>query len=362
MRIGIVTWYNNGNNYGQTLQAFALNYVLSLWGHYVEDLDYIATVRPRRSKVKRILSNISCKKSELQKAFDAFVNKRILHSKALYGIDEVERYITKNKFDILICGSDQIWNPNNFDKFYYLGVSNDVKRVAYAVSISDKRYMGLFNNIPEVCDLMRHLDAISVREKSGAEIVKTLIGVMPQTVLDPTLLITGAQWKNILGLKDQCDTKYIFCYMFNVTDTQKSIIDECAEKRGNIHVIYSAVIMQELDRDREDIKKNSSIEEFLELISNAEMIFTDSFHGTAFSILFHKDFYVFDNGADEESDPYYNIDRIVTLLSILDLERRLIQNKESVSTVDTIDYNVIEMLLSEKRAESEEFLRNAIDP
>ena len=129
-RIAIITWYNFGMNYGQTLQAYALQKVLRLQGYYAETLTYGFGIYSRISFVnnQKRKKRIGKQKEACQKTFDRFIRKNMVVSRPLCSKQDVELYLKKKRFDAVICGSDQIWNPYNIDSVYYLNLDINLRK------------------------------------------------------------------------------------------------------------------------------------------------------------------------------------------------------------------------------------------
>lgn len=361
-KIAIITWYNFGMNYGQTLQAYALQKVLSLQGYYAETLTYgfgiysKITFLNNQKRKKRI----GKQKAACQKKFDRFIRKNMFVSKPLCGKQDVELYLKKKRFDAVICGSDQIWNPYNIDSVYYLNLDINLKKIAYAPSIISEHFSDKFDEYPEVGEWVQKIDCLSVREKTGAGIIYKLSGVTPEIVLDPTLLLCGFEWEKLLE-RGEKPRGYIFCYLFDITESQKKFVVQLSQKIGVPKIIFADILME--NNNYVETVKDLSPEGFLTLIKNADAVVTDSFHGTAFSILFQKEFYVIDNGVDDDSDKYYNIDRMITLLATVGLEERIL-NDVSINCIESIkkiDYSQVNGMLEMARHNSLDFLVNAIN-
>lgn len=352
----IFSWYNSGRNYGQTLQAYALQKVVADMGYKVEHVCFGSNRDISQSFIRKLkdFKKLTSEQRQIQKKFDSFIFNNMKTTKYLKTDVDVQGFISENKPDFLICGSDQVWNPYNAHPFYYLAeLGNEgTNRIAYAVSTCDKRRMDKFLEYPQIEEWIKQINAIYVRENSGKEIFSKLYNVNSEVVLDPTLLMSGKQWIDSLKLNKN-PGNYILCYAFNLTKKQKCMISERAEQLG-CTIKYGNILENEI------VKKESwSPVDFLEAILNAKEVFTDSFHGTAFSILFHKNFTVFDNGSDINSDPYYNIDRMKTLLGQIDLTDRLMLG-DNCCDLNDINYSRIDAILDKRRNECLSLLRRSI--
>ena len=355
----IVTWFNSGRNYGQTLQAYALQTKLKELNVDAQLLYFGAEVYNSIPLLNDIYHIFKLDKSKwlTQFKFNRFVNKYLNVSKPLRRTKYILNYLEKYNPELLICGSDQIWNPHNISPIFYLsgiGCENS-KRISYGASICNPIYKNKFGEQPCVKEWLNKFSAISVRENSGKEIIKDLFGFESEVVLDPTLLFTGEEWLKLLNLNNNNNnkTKYLLCYLFNISEKQKKFIEQRA-KALKLKVEYGNVLINN------NLKTEAwSPIDFLNKIRNAEEIITDSFHGTVFSILFHKNFFVFDNGKEKGSDPYYNIDRMTTLLNKIDLSNRILD--DSLLCKETIiDYNKIDSILDQERKKSIAFLHKNI--
>lgn len=355
----IFSWFNSGRNYGQTLQAYALQMVLTEMGYDVEHVCFGTNRYPQKSVLRAARDSIKMTKGQriVQSKFDDFIRKNMKITHRLNSDKQVQKFILRNKPDFLICGSDQVWNPYNIHPFYFLADIGDesVRRVAYAVSTCDEKRKDKFLEYPKIKWWIRQINYLYVRENSGKRIIHDLYGVSSEVVLDPTLLLSGDEWIKKLTLKTQSE-KYILCYAFNLTVEQKKIISQRANEL-NCRIRYG-IPVKENDTDEE----LWSPIDFLEAILNAEEVFTDSFHGTAFSLLFHKNVTIFDNGEDENSDPYYNIDRMNTLLELLGLNHRL-WTKTNANLIyrEDIDFSMVDSILNKRRKECLLKLRRSVE-
>lgn len=355
----IFSWFNSGRNYGQTLQAYALQRVITEMGYDVEHVCFGSNRYPSTSVFRKLKDLMKLTKSQriIQAKFDKFICENMKITNQLNSDKQVQNYISQNRPDFLVCGSDQVWNPYNIHPFYFLANVGDksVRRVAYAVSTCDEKRKEKFLDYPEIKEWISQINYLYVRENSGKRIFSELFSVSSEVVLDPTLLLSGEAWINKLKLQRHSDN-YILCYAFNLTAEQKRIISTRA-KELNCKIKYGLAI------DEENLEKEQwSPLDFLEAILNAKEVFTDSFHGTAFSVLFHKNFIVFDNGEDEKSDPYYNIDRMNTLLKLIGLEHRLM-NKINANVIlkEDIDFSMVDKILNKRRKECLFMLRRSIE-
>ena len=189
---------------------------------------------------------------------------------------------------------------------------------------------------------MRH---ISVREHSGGQIVKELINRRVSCHIDPTLLLSGGQWDKIANQYRVANNKYIFCYFLG--KPTEAILNKLREykKKNNIDVLS---IWNGNDASHNNVGPG----EFLALIKRAEFVLTDSFHGTAFSVIYHKSFYTFSrNGVRESMDT-----RVVSLLELLGLADRFEPKNWNLYDNLIIDFHNADCILENERKKAIEYL------
>lgn len=371
-KIAVLTWFSHGRNYGQTLQAFALYAVLTRMGHACELLSY-GKNGPRLSDDE--IDQLTGDKRALQIKFTSFIKKHIRYSPRLYQQADVEAYLRAEGFDIVMCGSDQIWNPfmtAGFDTTYMLDLDVPCRKISYATSMVDIGFLSEYDKYPQIPALLEDFEAVSVRENTARQIVHHLTGgtVDAAVVLDPTLLLTQAEWSREVELPPAAETeKYIFCYMFHLDEAQKELLRQTARRYCCSTVIFSDILKSgdpTLEGLQGKVEKTASIERFLSLIRNAEAVITDSYHGTIFSIQFEKPFLALESasegrGAAEKGHPR-NIDRLATLLDKAGLMDRLLSSDLcAAQRIEPISFEQVNARLAQERERSLNWLKNAID-
>ena len=229
-------------------------------------------------------------------------------------------------------------------------------RIAYAPSIGlsemPKEYVESF------ISYVNDFDYVSVREKQGAKIIMDLCGREAKVVLDPTLLIGRDFWLSLLKRKYKKPfKKYIFCYIFSNEQRHSDYLKKIQKETG-LPIVY--VNVSNLSYDGLNAQNKEFVDPlgFLQLIKNAEFVVTDSFHGTAFSLLFNKDFYVFKRGRSDEKINMFS--RIESILSVAGLEDRIVSLDEPFKLKEHIDYVAVDEKLDQLRNSSLHYLRNAL--
>ena len=341
-KIGIITIISK--NYGNRLQNYALQKYLEKQGFLV----YTIPQKKRENKIKMIIKLLlSIKIDKYKSVFWDVFDGNIKWSKYVRNLD-----VLNDKFDFFITGSDQVWNPlfefNSEREF--LTFANEKKRIAYAASIGldflpNKyifKYRDLINNIPQV----------SVREYEGANIIKEICNRDVPVLLDPTMLLSKNEWKKISEksyLKKKKLNRYVLKYFLGIKNKKYDAYIEEFAKQNSLEIV---------DISSNNINKNGPYE-FLYYIENAKFIFTDSFHGTVFSLLFEKKFRVFTR--PEEKGYGDMSSRINTLIKHFEIGDYVINNEEEIKKVVVeLDYTKISKILELKRKEAKDYLTKAL--
>ena len=347
-KVAIVTIVH-GANYGNRLQNYALQ-------RTIENLGF-ECVTFKRNVYMNLMSSL---KNQLfiplkrtpgmkkrYKMFDDFNNKYInftdyiLYNRKTVNKSEIYKYYA------FVCGSDQIWNPNwstNCDKDF-LTFAPIGKRISYAASFGVEKIRS--EKVQEYKKYISEIDYLSVRENSGAQLVSELTGKRAEVVLDPTLLLNESDWIKLEEKPENFpESPYVLCYFLaGCCDERKKQIQEFSYKNG--------LIVLEIDIKENDSSFSYSPNNFLYLINHAQHIFTDSFHCTVFSIIFHKEFDVFQRkiGVSNMSD------RIVTLLKTCGIKDRI--DRDSLDE-SPINYELVDERILLERDHSIDFLRKSL--
>lgn len=374
MKIGIIT-FNSAHNYGAVLQAWALQEHLKNEGHQVEIINYrlpatdnlYKLYKPRNpfkhgklNKAVHLLQYLKKMKTEPNKTrkyreFERFINH------TLNTTEPITKYPDLNKanfdYDIMIAGSDQIWNgglTKGVNPAYLLSFGKEeIKRVSYAASIGR-------DEIPEVEHTLfqrylRNFDYISVREEKAKEAISKLTDKEVSVVLDPTLLLKREMYDK---LKKDPKVKQDYIYVHNVhikkVDKRLNAMAEEMSKRTGLPIVHNR---EDYDFTNE-LKKftGGSPEEFVGYIANAKYVIANSFHATVFSIIYHRDFITIPH--------FQNPERMRHLLDSLGIVKHMIADPhdlpEDLNNLH-IDYDAVEKARLAQREESIHFLQNAIN-
>lgn len=381
MKIGILS-QPLYNNYGGLLQSFALLNILKDLGHdvWIIDRDYSKIsfisrliyytkyfishyfLRHKQSYAIPLYLLTEREKKIISKYTHQFVNTYLIpRTSRIYTNAEIRKVHSYN-FQSLIVGSDQVWrpaySPNIYNYFLDFVPNNKVKKISYAASFGVDYSEYSTKQISIIKPLIKQFVGISVREESGIKLCNQLFDVNKVIqVLDPTLLYSGEYYNLMFSLKEyQCEN--ILCsYILDMNDDKKEDVEYLADQ-------LNLKIKSNMPKETLTMETRSqvydcvfpSVESWMKDIYNSQFVITDSFHGTVFSILFHKPFIVLIN-------PGRGISRIKSLLSMFNLDNRIVDTKQQINLIlnDSINWESVERILVEQRKKSMQFLITNLD-
>ena len=386
MRIGIITFWESTDNYGQVLQAYALQNVLKAMGHEPFQIRYslkasqqteqqssllkkvlkVLLVYPLIKSIKRhyaLREDVECRtmieRKNVARKFQEFRDTYIKQDQVIYNsIEEIRS--NPPVADCYITGSDQVWTmllSNKGNSAYFLDFgSNETKRISYAASFGRSVYPKEL--LPRLKELLSRFDAISVREQEGVEICKSL-GLQAAHVLDPTLLLLKADYFCKLNIDDKPKVNSLFVYSINVRNPEDiywSELRKYAVENGlNITVTTSSGNIPGREIYVGVNYLYATIEEWLVNINNAQLVATTSFHGVVFCLLMHTNFIYYPlKGKDTKSNG-----RVQSLLKSVSLEGKICASESDVDKCITIrpDWTMIDDVLNIKRTVSLDYLK-----
>ena len=350
MKVMILTCHNV-YNCGASLQVYALQSYLESVGYEVEILNYIPKYLDKYSLTKvnnpkynkpvikqlyilsKLVGRLKNRKSQVKRSFDMFTKKYLsVSSKRYSSLKELKN--SELESDIWVVGSDQVWNPlfeNGKDPAFFLSFVRGGKKFSYAASISthefkDEKFLSNLN-------LLSDFEKVSVRERSSICDLRRF-GIESYYSCDPVFLLKKDTWIKYIT---QNTSEYAFYYIF----CNSSLFDYTQRKLDlPVHSYF----------DSNEIREKGPFG-FLSEIYNAKVVVSNSFHATAFAILFNKDFYVL---AREDCD--INI-RMKDLLNDLGLYDRYITNKKQFEDVKPIDWKRVNKLLDKLITCSRNYLK-----
>lgn len=364
-KIGIVTWFGS-KNYGTNLQVYALY-------RKVSDLGYLCDIisafeRNRYSwknlvkyvlftfHIEALVNNYKGRKDLQWRKILNFLEEDI-SIRRIYTHKEYKKML--QEYSTFITGSDQIWNPHYLKEFYLLDFVNERRRVAYSSSIG-------VDSIPKDKEEIykKHLskfDYISLRENTGCCLISKLLNRKDiKNVVDPTFLLAPKEWKSFGESSEfevELPAEYILCYLIGDRKNYKSQVMDVQRQIGisNIVIIQSAE-NEDFMIEGAFVYRNAGPREFVQLISKAVLVCTDSFHATAICINISVDFVEFLRFDD--TDCFSQNSRIYDLLNHYQLNNRLYGCGENV--FDKIDFSQAQTILENDRRDSLSFLIEAI--
>lgn len=367
MKIGILT-LSASDNCGSLLQAFALQTVLEKrFGADAEVLDFrcensrdmydLFSRKPWKYPRKTLNNLLHFPTISRQKKDYEHFRRNILKTSHKQFSKGEELAAVAGDYDVLICGSDQVWNVNipDFDPAYFLGWAGDTRRVAYAPSLGGCDFSA-FPDQQLLKNWLLDFSAISTREQVGVDSVKEVAGLEIPIVPDPTLLIDPEQWQAVPGeplVKDP----YIFYYSWAYEDEElHRIVQEYAQKRGLEVYVIDAFKWPKLKPQNYGFRMAPSggPQTFLNLMKYAEFAFVQSFHGVIFAYMMGRDFCLLDNRPVGAMD-----NRLAAILKLLNVEDWVARRVEDI-TEDHIDYSAIPETLAKSRETGFGYLEDAL--
>lgn len=379
-KVGIITILKV-NNYGAELQSYALQKKLNFLGYDAEIIDYLYYKNPQHKRegiskpfypypfktmVKELVFALKAKLIALRsssdyqnrnKHYEDFHRKFNRLSAVCY--DRFSKlYSNPPVYDAYCVGSDQVWNPRcctNIEPYFLTFAPKGAKRFSYASSFG-------VTAVPDSAaakygELLGSLDNIGVRESSGVKLVEELSGRMAKLVLDPTLLLTSNEWREVEREVNGIPQKYVLVYELQPLPYIMALAKQIAKANG-----YKIV---RICKDASDKARGAAViniadagpSEFVWLVAHASFVVTNSFHGTAFSVNFNKPFFcVIRRGKNNNS-------RQLDLLAACGLTARVVYDGEQFPDLlyPSIDFDAVNRQMDRMREDSCNYLITALD-
>lgn len=359
-------------NYGGTLQAYALQSVISKMGCNVTTIDYQSSNKGIIRLILSIVKSHLLKRAEKYPFFVKekhikeshhmkFIHANIKRSEVICSEEALSKHFKASKYDTVVVGSDQVWRVEyspNIDNFFLNFIDGSIQKISYAASFGLDKWQFSPAKTEQIKSWLNQFDAISVREDSALGLCKEYLDIDVKHVLDPTLLLEKQDYLNLIE-NMPVDNDHIFTYILDETSEKGKIVDKISTRLGlstfkkQPKKIYKTSLFVE-DHDNYIYPK---IEEWLCAFRDSKFIVTDSFHGTVFSIIFNKPFVAIAN-----SDR--GIARFSSLLKIFNLESRLISSIDQLKDeliLSKIDFDKVNSILNDERDKSLSFLSHHID-
>ena len=354
-KVGIMT-YHNANNYGAALQAYALQTTVSRLfpDCKVEVIDYQAkAIRDQRS-FKALRRSQGIVKAMIHYPFlkhrikniDRFVAEKMQLSQKVDSRKKLSEIASDYK--AIISGSDQVWNrklTGGEDTYLQDFHQGKARKISYAASLGVSEIPGEWKE--DYKKYLMQFDAVSVREDAARVLLKKEFDIDAAVHIDPTLLLDAADWQKIAA-KNKQKHKYVLVYM---VPFQKAVL-EYGKAMAKKHDAKLVVVCRSLKSGGGTYKGMSPVDEILSLFQNAQYVVTNSFHGTAFSVINRRKFVLFLN-----NPVGYNIRAKQLLLSC-----GILKDEESGDRVDCLqcDWDQVTENLDIKKKEAKEYLRKVV--
>jgi len=377
MKIAILT-QPLGKNYGGIMQAWALQKVLRDLGHDVTTIDRQSDERPFIKKLllpfkplifkvlgRRLYPELSPEQSQyVYSGMTGFIKNNMQMSQPINSTASLKEHYKSQGYDLVVVGSDQVWRPQyspNIYNFFVDFLEEGDKAISYAASFGVDNWE-FDSNQTQICkELAQKFNAISVREKSAVDLCKDQLGVEAQFVLDPTLLVSAAQYEELLTDHSSKNKGKVLTYVLDRNTSKENIINQVAQHLNK--EIFTAQPIKDVreathasDFKIVDDYKYPAVEEWISSFRDADFVITDSFHGCVFSIIFNKPFIAIGNKER-------GLSRFHSLLSTFQLTDRLVLGDEKaiLELVDQkVDWESVNTLLTEYQVSSKEFLSASV--
>ena len=294
-RVGAITFLHN-DNYGSTLQAYALQRVIRELGHECEHLDYAPDGTEKILNLLRSGNSLKLIADGLRKrsvkahqqgarqkseAIPAFYERQMKLSRRCRTLRDL--HACAEGIDILVCGSDQIWNPVWLNPAYFgIFAPKRVRKIAYAASLGI-RTLPTAGKVRKIRKWLKGFSAVSTREEEGAKLLEEMTGIRADVMPDPVCLLSRNEWKDIAAPPPEGEP-YILCYFIGENPEYREKVREIHEETG-LRVLEIPVTAEGYSAGSE-LLEGISPEAFLGAIQGASCFCTDSFHGLVFGTLF----------------------------------------------------------------------------
>lgn len=376
MKILIHTLFYQNYNYGGILQAYALYSYLTSQGNECIELNYIRSIKKSKWVIKRIkniwemisvpqkfMRKIRAIKAErlfceeyrkkfpddpMKKNFDLFMKENFNQTR-LYNSQNINTI--SEQFDCCITGGDQMWNPMWHDENFYLKFS-DKKNIAYSCSVGKDILSE--NDEKKILEGVKNITCVSVREKNILKWFEQH-NVKAELVCDPVFLLSKEEWGDFAVNDLQIDGDYLFAYLLGNDKEERVQVRKLADKLG-VNLVLIPHVKRRYNKYDENIADYAPIgigpKEFVGIIKNASYIVTDSFHGTAFSIIFEKKFVSISRF--KKSDVNSLANRITSVLELFELKDRFVDvdHLDKLTAESFENFNAINSQMTKKISDS----------
>lgn len=367
-KIGVIT-FHSPYNYGSSFQAYALQEIVKKICN--QDCEYrIINLRPKNQKkmysidnekglLTKIIRNVMIrgynKKYKIKnQKFEDFIINKLNITKEYHSYEELDN--ENFDFDYYISGSDQLWNLRafDFDWSYYLGFVKRGKKISYAASFGPKTIEFSREEKEKIKKYINSYDKLSVRERGSYDNIYNLTGKKPEINMDPTILLEKEEWKKIIPADRIVKGDYILYYSLGQDKENIKLVEKISKKMRLPVVTTRYSGRNELFTNFKRVYDVGPIE-FLNLLNNAKLVLTTSFHGTIFSAILNKPFFSINANKDY---------RRLTLLETIGLEDRNISEEtmdEKIEKAFKINFEEANKKIQLEKDKSIKYLKDALD-
>lgn len=339
-------------NYGETLQAVALNRAISKLGYHCTTASYENQEADLKGWFLKNIREYGIRAMQYEIFRKRYMSHTIMRSNVREDFEKI-----LSGADAVVCGSDVIWYEKDYNSIFFLHFPKlSIRKIAYAPSLRDS----VAADTSYRCKVRRwakEIDYLSTREKAGSQIIEELSGRNVETVLDPTLLLSKVEW-NRMCAKKIIQEPYIFLYVIGKSSVLESILTQVQSCFPGRKVVWIKMESNDGYPIGETLS-NIGPAEFLSLIRYADVVITDSFHGTAFSVIYHKQFLTIKRVVDE-NDIYDNDCRLKNFLNLLKLKNYYTADDKIDFTNNEINYQNVGKYLDKERKKSWNYLKRAL--
>ena len=357
-------------NYGSSLQALAGKQIIRKAGYECDLVKLKSLVKGRDVRLGKLMTillrSLFLKKNNALKTYGTSYNKSLVEGTENKFFAFTNDYLKPIEVswgklkcmakDAIACfsGSDQIWNSSTLyvDPLYYLRFAPKYKRIALSPSFG-RDFIAEYNK-DKMKEWISDYPYLSVREDSGVKLIKELTGRDALHLLDPTLIINADEWREILSIENK-PKDYVLAYFLDKPSAlAKKNLKEIKEK-FNCKVVAIPYKFENMDYCDEVVAAGPK--EFVELIANAKVICTDSFHGTVFALNMHTPFFTYEReygSANKQSE------RVLSILRKVDMLDRY-QPQDVIGELNKLDFNHSEEVLNAERKKAYTYVNNAIN-
>lgn len=365
-KVAIITLPLRNYNYGGILQNYALQqYLMQNFDVEVETIDMqFGNKESLKRKVKMFLHKTLYQgyyqfRKKSNQYLESFITSRINLSKPLHSQSEIVKYLNDRKIDVLITGSDQVWRldyagEGKYKQMYlHFDQKVNAKKISYAASFGFDEWKFPQKTL-EIQTFLQNLDAVSVREDSGIDILQKTFNAKGVHHLDPTLLLDNVHYRQLLLQTENPKTerKILYAYILDVDDKKIQILEKICKNLSAELKMIELVSSKLRDINNHNYRKflnlnAETVPQWLEGFHRADYVVTDSFHGTVFSILFGKSFIALGNKRRGMS-------RFESLLKMFEMPQRLQnvfneQNMTKILEIAVDEKRTTQLLLSERQ-------------